>query len=1762
MATANGTSWNSIKRVLATVDVDVVCGQEHKLRTELEMQSARAWARCAGWKLCATPAASGPCGGPTAGTFVANRSYIGAAAWPGTTGYEIAGCRAAGAWQSAVARGGMLTVSTHLHDGLGLEGEKAEPNTAILNSIRRALFESRCPWVIGGDFNVPPEEMVRSGWPDRLGGVVVAAREPTCVTYHYSGVNDYFIIDHRIVHIVKGISVVHDSPIATHRVVVLTLAGSPRTQAGWFLRQRKGFPADPPIGPKVAPPAYPGIGIGEPTMGMQSHRPIDDPGGDAVDATRGRLNVAEVIAAEDGDVYKPELMLHEINEATCNFYNAAEDELCAYFDLECNRDVDAYRGRAGGPRYVWRSAMGKPGSQYPASSRRGTSLWALTAALQSLLATIRKGNDAATRQVGMQLARRRAAYVRDGVDPQWKRRLRSPWRQPQDVVLAWARAVADEAKQEQSRFNAARRGEWRKWVRRACKNASADAYRFTKVPADEDAHGVNLGQPVGLQCRIAHTRAEWHGIWTEVDGDADRITEQARETRHRVLLNAVSQCAPLTVTRRGEVRGKVPRAFLAPLPRLGAQDVQAAGRTFKKRTKLGIDDFHPRWVRYLTDQLNEDLAKLVYAFEFWSHVPKVIDQVLMAMIAKAGGGVRGIGLIAGLLRLWARMRRPVIRRWELEHKRDYIWSAAGKPADRAVWANAAASEAAVYKKASSVSILMDIKKCFDHVPHDVLIAEATSQKFPPQILYMALAIFRLERVITLGGAYADAIQPTRSILAGEGNATAALRALMLSALDRVWRCAAGLTLTVIVDDVTARIVGSEGAVVKNTPVLIEEILRQFEDNLRLPVSRGKQGKTVAVANSRRLGKKIKPIVSRYGISLCKSAKLLGCDYAGGGSVSSAVRRSRITRFRPRLTRFRALKRGGGKPSRIMKASGMPSMGFGAAVYGINDANIAAMKTIVAEASDTTTRGRNINLDLMLMDRPSARGASRAHPLFRATLEPVREWAAAVWDAMPSPGILNLAMEGAAAALRSARRPWAKVRGPAGGLLCSLSRVGWTALDARTLRDHDGMTYDLLRISPYELLAAVEVAVERTIYADIAEELGEPMLRDGIKLDTVNRMIHGSKLQPMERAALRSTVVGAQWPQQRLFDAGISEDNFCRRCRRAPGTLQHRHFGCDDDYVYRAHRIDWIVNKVAREARHDHPTWTRCLAPDLRFHYPAPILEPQFIWVMRPPDGLLTHHVFPDGSGLNPKCKYRRRCGWGFVNYGEDGQVRGRAYGNLPSPLQTVPGAEVLGMLSALRHAMPPLTLWVDCQMLLDGIASGRAWCTSASRPFAGYWAQVWAIIGDDYGANGYTFNKVKAHRSAARAGEEGPLGTWTKEGNDEADVLAKKGARIHPLDPGIDKAVDQVDGLIKELGSWIGHHTSRIGAAIPRDAETTGAARRDRWGNGRRPIVTIRTPHQWLWDQKRAVWYCARCHRSTRTRRREECKLTFRAKIELVKGCEFGIGHSRNSHTIWRVGQLLWCSRCGGYATEAPRSLTRDCPGHPTPFGDRLVKRGKRGQHPLTGRPLRQQPQLAELADHEVAEVKRRTRAVVRPARRSDTSLTLEKKTAYLELERIFSKKRVRLSTKRRESLGMRLTHGDGLQETVIPQARAGATKRRRFAIPDADGDHERQSHRLGQASAEGQAQAGDSSFADTPESQGIRQQSQIERRFEVAEGSGYELTPSNVAETGREAGTSRLREETASGDADGGPTRKKLRIGEPSHVGLSETTGKRPRLS
>ena len=105
-------------------------------------------------------------------------------------------------------------ISVYLWDGEGL----TDRNRAILFAVGEAIKRHGGPWLIGGDFNTTPGDVVESmkEWLKTIGGKVCATVDITCRSQSGGRTIDFFIIDDRISHGVVDIWTVIDFASSPH----------------------------------------------------------------------------------------------------------------------------------------------------------------------------------------------------------------------------------------------------------------------------------------------------------------------------------------------------------------------------------------------------------------------------------------------------------------------------------------------------------------------------------------------------------------------------------------------------------------------------------------------------------------------------------------------------------------------------------------------------------------------------------------------------------------------------------------------------------------------------------------------------------------------------------------------------------------------------------------------------------------------------------------------------------------------------------------------------------------------------------------------------------------------------------------------------------------------------------------------------------------------------------------------------------------------------------------------------------------------------------------------------------------------------------------------------------------------------------------------------------------------------------------------------------------------------------------------------------
>ena len=290
------------------------------------------------------------------------------------------------------------------------------------------------------------------------------------------------------------------------------------------------------------------------------------------------------------------------------------------------------------------------------------------------------------------------------------------------------------------------------------------------------------------------------------------------------------------------------------------------------------------------------------------------------------------------------------------------------------------------------------------------------------------------------------------------------------------------------------------------------------------------------------------------------------------------------------------------------------------------------------------------------------------------------------------------------------------------------------------------------------------------------------------------------------AALRSVVVGGEWPQARRARAGLCTDPLCQSCRLERGTPAHRHGRCQTLFNQRAECLgERAAVRARQEATDGDSLWERALVP-----HPGPALPPPSQddpqWLLPQLPRRFEGASYSDASGHFGRCEWCRRVGWGVHSLSSGTTFGAQLIGPLRYPLQDVPAGELWGACEWLRHAdpVPTSTLGFDCMLIQTGIEHGRAWCVASERAYA----DLWAIFWDRYTAFELEAGAppqmywVKAHTTEADV-EDGVIEAHDRRGNSEADQLANEGARCHNLDHPAFESFGKAEAALRRLAIWI-----------------------------------------------------------------------------------------------------------------------------------------------------------------------------------------------------------------------------------------------------------------------------------------------------------------------------------------------------------------------
>ena len=1479
----------------ADCPIAILC-QEHHAGPD-QLCDLQAQLKSAGWSLAAARAEVTPLGGRSAGVGICTPTHVMAGIDEGRSvdrSPKGQPGRTAAAWIHQIAPGGVMVLSCYLHDS---EQGTARNLELLVHALQDAR-ESGCPWIIGLDAQQPPTELLKWAAPavDRADGVIAAPSAPT----HFPGVGcsrtlDYFIISRALAGAVVSIDTLSELRYHSREAEVVVAAKPHRVARLWLRREFQPALLATLRTPKAFPRAKP---IGCP------RRPV----------------VPKERSAQWAFARDAKLREAGASEAWGSIVAAIEDELCGI----CDNFDKKYKGRHEDTEVVLRPALPRraAGPRGAMAQSEFAVVWAMNrlremAALSDLHArggVLTGGQWSQWDHLLRKMCSPSAPIASE--EGRWSslvEQLQCHRRQPSalastlGILFNWSVALV--TRQEKCRTEQRRRS-WQEWLRaQVAAGAGGGAlFNFIKrTEADPEiivrCNGVRSASP---QAVLDNDFMVWNGLWSKL---AHLGTTPWRE------------------------QGVHAEEGL-DLPNLGHEALRTAAKSFRPRTGMGVDALVPTQFAWLSDELLDAVGEFFMALEKAGCWPGQVSLAMAHLIPKATGGRRPIGLLAFVVRLWERARKPVVEGWRDTCARRYDWMAKGKGAERSVWAQALYEEAAVAERRSTASVLFDLVKAFEQVVLGRVWECGLKHSMPRPMLVLALEACTFSRRLTYRKAVSQAANTTTAILAGSGRATDLLLVTLIDAVDGVllWHERNSprtvLRAFMIVDDIHFAAEGEELDVATILPKVAGEAVRMLEHELHMQVSRdygGVKGKTVAQASSVRLGAGMQMQLNRLGIRVVKKVKNLGVQFVAGGkrSFTNQVTRDRYKEGLRRLQRASTA----GKAARRKAAQSLfvPSFTFGACAVACPAALVSDLRKHAANAFGNMG-GRSVSVRLLL------EGADVGEKI---AIKTVMAWVCGLWDELVEAEVMHKAWRHACVANMEATSCLRGTLSGAVAYFATLRRLGWLAPSANSVRTRNGtLLYfgpgavpagghmadpTLVRrfvVDDYEEVAISQSTLARDM-ADLSGRRGYPgevrsaksVLREMDQgYHTDSSTLDSSATEDEAKAAalwrrgrfvhLDDGPVPWLWPVRAVIKAArragltniassvrsLAEGGWPTQFRlRVIGHAEHARCLCGEIAGTLRHKLGFCP--LAKEVREEHcPEWiTHCCSkegwnPLFSRGVPAKPLAAKLptdrSWLEADAahgHGIASGDVYTDGSSTGSYW-LARRGGWSVVSLSASGRWQWTRYGTLGGPNISSYRAELRALLEALRCAVPPLRIHTDNQPVLDGLACGRSWCVSSRAAEADLWREVWVLLESKRRLGEVSVVKVRAHTG------------W------------------HEL---LERVISPKD----QYGNWLADAAAKAGA---RQAEVEAPAAAFR--------AQAAKALTWLkWVARYAAHWVKDTAALEGTLARRPC----RAEVQKP---EFDFGDTHLSHEVWAIGGSMVCRRCGvgrqfpgGHAVILPR---------------------------------------------------------------------------------------------------------------------------------------------------------------------------------------------------------------------------------------------------
>ncbi|CAK0862105.1 unnamed protein product, partial [Prorocentrum cordatum] len=208
------------------------------------------------------------------------------------------------------------------------------------------------------------------------------------------------------------------------------------------------------------------------------------------------------------------------------------------------------------------------------------------------------------------------------------------------------------------------------------------------------------------------------------------------------------------------------------LPPVQLHNVRDVLRSFPWRTWVGQSGIPPRALEDLSDDALRAMIAVYHKCEELLAWPSGRLINTMVRLPKPDGGCR---LIATLVRLWSRARRPITKAWELAHPSPLVWSTGpGRSSSGSAYELNLAKEQARLGGSDSAQVALDLWKAYELVAPEAQLVDARAPGSPLRLAWVLLSTYRQPRTLAAFNTTSDLFVAWQGKIAGCGHANSLL----------------------------------------------------------------------------------------------------------------------------------------------------------------------------------------------------------------------------------------------------------------------------------------------------------------------------------------------------------------------------------------------------------------------------------------------------------------------------------------------------------------------------------------------------------------------------------------------------------------------------------------------------------------------------------------------------------------------------------------------------------------------------------------------------------------------------------------------------------------------------------------------------------------------------------------------------------------------------------------------------------------------------